>query len=291
MPQGFMTFYSHLSGVNSFVLAFRSLNIASFLFCKLYVCLFLIIGLTSRVYSQKTLSPGDIPKKTLQALRVEKAPRIDGVLDEEIWLRAIPATDFIQTQPTENTKASFATEVRIAYDNTAIYIAALMHDPSPDSILHEFTKRDENGNADEVYFSFDTYFNQQNAVTFGVSAAGIQIDERIGTSSATNNNNNTGRVFDVVWDSYVKINDKGWVAELRIPYSALRFPKSKTRNGAWRFSVIFVVRVNRIYGSTFLRIHKTVYLIMEFWKGSLMLNLRFVYLLLLIWELHSAIFH
>ncbi|AFD06374.1 protein of unknown function (DUF1083) [Solitalea canadensis DSM 3403] len=227
MPQGFMTFYSHLSGVNSFVLAFRSLNIASFLFCKLYVCLFLIIGLTSRVYSQKTLSPGDIPKKTLQALRVEKAPRIDGVLDEEIWLRAIPATDFIQTQPTENTKASFATEVRIAYDNTAIYIAALMHDPSPDSILHEFTKRDENGNADEVYFSFDTYFNQQNAVTFGVSAAGIQIDERIGTSSATNNNNNTGRVFDVVWDSYVKINDKGWVAELRIPYSALRFPKSK----------------------------------------------------------------
>lgn len=224
-----MTIKLHLTITTISIKALRDYNEQSLLAYKLFACLFLILGTANHANAQKTLSPSDIPKKTLQALRVDKAPRIDGVLDEEIWQRAFPATDFMQTQPIENTKASFATEVRVAYDNTAIYIAALMYDPSPDSILREFTKRDENGNADEIYFAFDTYFNQQNAVIFGVTAAGIQIDERVSTSSSTNNNNNNndGRVFDVVWDSHVKINDKGWVAELRIPYSALRFPKNK----------------------------------------------------------------
>lgn len=73
----------------------------------------------------------------MTAVRVEKAPAIDGVLDEPVWQSAQPAQDFIQREMIPGSPAKLPTEVRIIYDNIAVYVGAFMHDVSPDSVLRE----------------------------------------------------------------------------------------------------------------------------------------------------------
>jgi hypothetical protein len=155
--------------------------------------------------------------KSLNALRTTVPPKIDGVLDEEAWKDAPVATGFIQTDPQYNVPETERTEVKVIYDDNAIYIGAFMFDRHPDSILHELGERDDGDlNADYFLVGFDTYNKAIDSYIFGVTASGVQIDVR--TQDET---------YDGVWYSAVKITDKGWCAELRIPYSAIRFPDNK----------------------------------------------------------------
>lgn len=158
---------------------------------------------------------GNLPAKpALQAYRTDMPPVIDGLLDDAAWVHAGVAGNFIKRYPVFNEAPSFGTTVKILYDDKAVYVGAYMHDSSPDSIKTEMAIRDNDGkNADYFYILFDTYNNTLDAYSFGVSAAGTQIDSRIADAT-----------YDAVWSSAVKINKDGWVAELRIPYSALRFP-------------------------------------------------------------------
>jgi hypothetical protein len=166
----------------------------------------------------------------VKATRVTLAPDIDGVVDEVVWLQSEVATSFVQRDPVFDSPPRFNTEVRIIYDDKAIYVAAIMHDPYPDSIKKELAVRDSDGkNADYFYIGFDTWNNKQDAYAFGVSASGIQIEKRI-----------VDETYDAVWESAVQINDKGWVAELRIPYSALRFPALSEQE--WGLQIMRTVR-------------------------------------------------
>ena len=168
--------------------------------------------------------------KTTKAIRVTSAPKIDGILDDEVWKDVPIASDFIQDQPNYKAPATQRTEAKVIYDNTAIYISAFMYDSNPDSILHELGSRDdEELNADYFMVGFDTYNKLIDAYIFGVSASGIQLDTRFQDGS-----------FDAVWQSAVKINEKGWCAEFRIPYSALRFPDAKEQN--WRLEFQRIIR-------------------------------------------------
>ena len=171
--------------------------------------------------AQSTVSPEDT-LKTLKAIRVSAPPKIDGILDDEAWKDVPVATDFIQDEPDYEQPSTQKTEVKIIYDNTAIYVGAFMYDTHPDSILHELGTRDqENLNADYFMVGFDTYNKLIDAYIFGVSASGIQLDTRFQEKN-----------FDAVWQSAVKINENGWCAEFKIPFSALRFPDSKEQH--WR---------------------------------------------------------
>ncbi|MBK7182454.1 MAG: carbohydrate binding family 9 domain-containing protein [Bacteroidetes bacterium] len=109
---------------------------------------------------------------------VTTSPKIDGILNEDIWKNAEAATDFIQISPNPGVNSAKKTEVRIVYDDAAIYIGAMMFDEKPDSILRELTTRDNEANADLFGLIVDTYNDDQNGYGFFVSAAGVQIDAR-----------------------------------------------------------------------------------------------------------------
>ena len=155
-------------------------------------------------------------RKSAQAIRINVAPRINGLADDPIWQSIIPISDFRQYQPVYDVNPSFRTEVKIAYDDNAIYVLACMSDPHPDSILRQLGVRDEdNLNADMFSIEFDTYNNQLDSYSFQVTASGVQLDWR-----------ESDQTYDAVWQSEVRITTEGWTAELKIPYSALRFPRA-----------------------------------------------------------------
>ncbi|MEA3495463.1 MAG: DUF5916 domain-containing protein [Bacteroidota bacterium] len=161
-------------------------------------------------------------KKVLEAIKIKKAPKIDGVLNDEVWKNIPIANDFIQYEPFNGKVATFDTEVKVIYNDEAIFIAAIMYDPYPDSILLELGKRDEidNINSDAFAINLAPFNDDLNAVELRVSASGVQLD-RFHSPTGVDQN------WNPVWQSAVKINDKGWVVEFKIPYSAIRFPNKK----------------------------------------------------------------
>lgn len=156
--------------------------------------------------------------KKMNAVRTESAPKIDGVLDDAEWTKAVAADEFVELRPTPGRVESRerGTEVKILYDNSAIYVSARMFD-HPDSIARELVTRDQVGNSDFIGIIFDPYLDRINGLGFYVTAAGSQYDAKY--SQTQNEDDN----WNAVWDSEVKIDKLGWTAEFKIPYSALRF--------------------------------------------------------------------
>jgi hypothetical protein len=185
-------------------------------------------------------------KKTLQAKSITENITVDGKINEEIWKSAPIATDFVMYQP-DNGKPiadNKKTEVKVLYDNDAIYVSALLYDNEPSKIAKEITKRDVDGNSD----SFGVFINGNNDgqqdYQFFVSASGIQIDV---LSTETTDDYS----WDAVWDSSVKITDFGWVVEMKIPYAALRFPNSKKQT--WEINFYrSIKRDNQMYTWNFI---------------------------------------
>ncbi|OYT13676.1 MAG: hypothetical protein B6I19_03920, partial [Bacteroidetes bacterium 4572_114] len=173
------------------------------------------------------------PNKTAYANRISSPPKIDGVLDDYCWETTEAISGLTQFDPDYSRPASQKSFVYIVYDDEAIYVGALLHDTAPDSILTQFGNRDDGGlNADWFGVEFDTYFNQMDAYSFKVTASGVQIDSRY-----------RDHTFDAVWQSAVKITDEGWVAEMKIPYSAIRFPNEDEQ--VWGVQVLRNIRRNR----------------------------------------------
>ncbi len=171
-------------------------------------------------------------KRMLNAQRITKAPKIDGDINEEVWQKLERASKFTQIEPYPNKPSTQETEVMIAYDDEAIYIAAFLYDKHADSILKELSIRDNYGNTDWLSIHFDTFHDLQNRFEFGVTAAGVQFDEKTGAET-----------FDVVWDSDVKITEQGWGVEMKIPYAALRFPEKDIQT--WGLQITRNIRRNR----------------------------------------------
>lgn len=159
----------------------------------------------------------DPDKKQADAVLIAVAPKIDGLLDEDVWLNARPISDFVQNQPNPGGTPTQRTEVRILYDNNGIYIGAKMYDTAADSIQKELSERDQLGNTEWFAVVIDAYKDGINGFEFIVSSANVQFDAKLSTSGEDEN-------WDAVWESSASINSEGWVAEIRIPYSAIRFP-------------------------------------------------------------------
>lgn len=178
------------------------------------------------------LHPAIAQIKTYNAIRTHQPPKIDGLI-EASWYECPVINGFKQKNPYFDRAPLFDTDVRIMYDDKAIYIAAYCKDQHPDSILKQLGNRDdENLNADYFFIGFDTYNKQQDAYIFGVTASGVQFEKRVRDNS-----------YNAVWQSSVVISDSGWVAEIKIPYSALRFPSIDYQQ--WRFQCVRYIRRNR----------------------------------------------
>jgi len=171
------------------------------------------------------LDDPSLKQKSIAAVKIEEAPVIDGILDDEIWLSADVADNFVQYSPYNGNPSKYQTEVRVLYDNSAIYIGAMMYDPNPDSIYTELGERDSDYglNADQFTVDISPYNDGINGATFKVSVSGVQSDRP--PRSESDGYRHRGDTWDAVWDSKTSIVENGWVAEIKIPYSALRFPK------------------------------------------------------------------
>jgi len=156
-------------------------------------------------------------KRQLRAVRISTPPKLDGLLDEAVWQTAPMAGQFTELEPTPGRAEKHATEVRVLYDDAAIYVGAVMHDISQDSILRELTQRDNIGNSDFFGVMFDTYHDQLNGYEFIVTSGGVQLDARLSPA------NGEDKDWNAVWDSRTALHGTDWVAEIRIPYSAIRF--------------------------------------------------------------------
>jgi hypothetical protein len=143
--------------------------------------------------------------------------RIDGRLDDAAWQAATPVGGFVQAEPVENAPVDQPTEVRILFDEEAVYIGARMHDASPATIARQLVRRDEAGQYDYFEVSLDPDRDQRTGYRFRVTAAGVQVDDYLF------NDVNEDRTWDAVWESDVQIDDGGWTAEMRIPLSQIRF--------------------------------------------------------------------
>lgn len=150
-------------------------------------------------------------------------------MEEESWLNANIATNFLELNPTEGNKPVYKTDVKVLYDDNNIYILGYCYDPHPDSIMTQLGERDDRLNADHFTVSFDTYNKKIDAFTFKVSASGVQSDSRISDES-----------FNAVWESAVEIVDDGWIAEIRIPYYSIRFPKGDKQ--LWKINFLREIR-------------------------------------------------
>jgi hypothetical protein len=165
-------------------------------------------------------------KKTLNIEKTNITPKIDGVLDDEVWKNVEIATDFVQYDPGMGipAKEHQKTEVRIAYDDQAIYISAYLHE-KPEDIFKVFSPRDDFGQADYFGVTFNPNNDAQNDIKFYVMSSGTQADI-IGGSGGRRGGGpgpRGDRGWNAVWDSAVKHVDDGWIVEMKIPYAALRF--------------------------------------------------------------------
>ncbi|MBR9919960.1 MAG: carbohydrate binding family 9 domain-containing protein [Bacteroidetes bacterium] len=191
--------------------------------------------------------PEDPMKRQTSAKRIDEKIKIDGSLDEAIWYEGTLATDFKQYRPLPGEAASQQTEVRVLYDNDALYVGAILHDTAPDSILMEMSERDDMGNTDYFGIIVDSYRDGLNGLGFVVTPAGIQFDTKF--SALDGGGGEAGSVFsgdtnwDAVWDSEVTLTETGWVVEMRIPYSALRFPEMEEQ--LWNINYVRRIRRNR----------------------------------------------
>ncbi len=173
------------------------------------------------LFAQETDS---ISRKKITISRVTNSPKIDGSLDDAAWKNAAVASDFVERIPVNLRPApdSLATNVKIVYDNLGIYFGIEMLDPEPNKIRKELTERDGIGNDDFFFVGLNGYNDRQQTLQFIVTAAGVQYDAKM-----TNGNEDSS--WNGVWYSGVEITDRGWTAEMFIPYSELRFPKKKVQ--------------------------------------------------------------
>lgn len=184
--------------------------------CLLSVSVLFILSLNS-------VTGASQEKKRAEAVRISGSIQIDGRLDEPYWQGVSAATDFIIYNPQNGVPSANRTEVRLLYDDDALYIGAVMYDSTPDSIFAELGQRDDGDiNADHFWVEISPFNDGLNGDMFKVSASNVQIDNKMTTTESWEHSD----TWDAVWQSRTSINDEGWIAEIKIPYSALRFPRS-----------------------------------------------------------------
>jgi hypothetical protein len=154
---------------------------------------------------------------------------LDGALDDAAWQSAPVTTGFLQRDPNEGAPATQNTEVRLLYDDQALYVAARLHDTSPDSIVKYLTRRDERSRSDYFQIFLDPYYDRRSGFYFGVNAAGTLFDGTL------YNDGWNSDAWDGVWEGRSRVDDGGWTVEMRIPFTQLRFARAEVQRWGINF--------------------------------------------------------
>ncbi len=180
----------------------------------------------------------------VRAVRIAgAAPTIDGRLDEAVWASAPPVTSFTQRRPNEGEPASQRTEVRFLYDDHALYIGARMYSDAPNAIQAPVSRRDVVAEAERLFVSIDAFLDRRTAYTFGITASGVRFDWYHGSDSESAQDQS----FEPVWEGRARIDDAGWTAEMRIPFSQLRFTGAAQQRWGLNIGRVIPSRNERSY--------------------------------------------
>ncbi|MCD4747085.1 MAG: carbohydrate binding family 9 domain-containing protein, partial [Bacteroidales bacterium] len=191
---------------------------------NLCILLFVIISILG--YSQDT-----IQKKSYQTQKIVNSPIvIDGVMDDESWNLVEWGGDFIQQRPYEGKLPSQPTYFKILYDDNNLYVGVLNYDSVPGEIDRRMCRRDD-FEGDFIEINIDSYNDQMTAFSFTLNAAGVRGDEAI-----TEDGNNWDETWDPIWYGKTSMIDSGWVAEIKIPFTQLRFGKKANHSWGMQFT-------------------------------------------------------
>lgn len=191
---------------------------------------------------------GSTPRPTAHAARTAKPPAMDGRLDDSVWAAAPVIDRLIQHEPFDGQPATERTEVRILFDDHAIYVGARLFDSDPAGITRGETRRDITLKEQDTFILlFDTYHDRQNGFLFATTPAGVEHDGQINKEgeggfggpvgnapSVTGANENVN--WDGTWEVRTSVDEKGWVAEFRIPFETLRYGTGKPQTWGFNFA-------------------------------------------------------
>jgi hypothetical protein len=156
---------------------------------------------------------------SFKALRTESPVKLDGILDEADWAKAPRISNFTQRELNETMPATEKTEVAVLYNQTELYIGVWCFDSEPDKIVAQKMKWDfEYGVEDNFIIVLDTYRDRRNAYLLVTNPNGAQYDALV-----VDNSRRTNVDWNGVWYVTATRTDKGWFAEIKIPFSTLKF--------------------------------------------------------------------
>jgi hypothetical protein len=195
-----------------------------------------------------------VPRPVAQATRVAIAPRIDGRLDDPVWIQARVIGGFVQHEPFDGQPATERTEVRILFDHDAIYIGARLFDSDPAGIVRGEIRRDADlKEQDSFLIVLDTYLDRQNGFVFGTTPAGVEHDGQVfkegeggfggpsGTGAGASGVTGAANLnWDGTWTVETSIDSAGWSAEFRIPFETLRYAGGATQQ--WGLNIARYIR-------------------------------------------------
>ncbi|MCX6270075.1 MAG: DUF5916 domain-containing protein [Bacteroidetes bacterium] len=174
--------------------------------------------------------PGFSQVKTYETKKIiDKPPVIDGIINEPCWDQVSWEGSFTQQEPNDGQNPTYPTDFKILYDNDNLYVAIRCYDPEPGTISRRLARRDVS-DGDKAGIYIDSYFDHRTAFGFVVNAAGVKID------FITTNEDQVDDTWDPIWMVKTRIDNPGWYAEMRIPFSQLRFGKATEQ--VWGIQVV-----------------------------------------------------
>jgi hypothetical protein len=191
-------------------------------------------------------------ERRLKATAAQGDISLDGRLDEASWAAAPVATNFVQNDPREGEPATYDTEVKLLYDDRALYIGVFAKDPEPSQIIVNELRKDFNTrSADGFQVVIDTFKDERNGYQFAINPAGAKWDSQMSNQGRDNNSN-----WDGIWDVATRIGEDGWYAEIEIPFKTLKFGPESLQT----WGINFQRRLRRVnensYWSPLRRIHQ-----------------------------------
>jgi len=162
---------------------------------------------------------GNGREKSVRAARVTKPPVIDGKLNDAAW-QSVPGDDrFTQRFPDDGAAPTKRTLLRLVYDDKALYIGITALDDQPQQIVARTARRDNKVDSDSITIVLDTRHDHDTGYEFWINAAGVLADGQMHDDNRLNSS------WNGVWYGKARVNSHGWTAELKIPYTILRFAK------------------------------------------------------------------
>ncbi|MDR2810521.1 MAG: carbohydrate binding family 9 domain-containing protein [Tannerellaceae bacterium] len=206
-----------------------------------YTVFFFLVGLYCYGQQDTVIPFEDAYKRMYSISKVKNdAPVMDGRLDEDFWTKQGEWTDtFVQVSPYERAPSQSPTRAKLFYDDQYIYVGVYCRDKEPEKMIRFIGNRDDNSIGDLISVAFDTYHDYRAAPEFNINIGGNKTDLIVTDKLEVN------RSWNAVWEGRTRVNmpDSSWTAELRIPFSQLRYNR-KTGQDIWGLHIRRIIRRN-----------------------------------------------